>query len=142
MIEDEKTIEERIIEELKKEHPIDEMVKFSEINLMEKIQQNDFMIVKYRELCYKEEFKLEELEDKFEKLQGQRYKFYRFEDDKEWTKVEIEKYCLPADKKILQMKKIIAKQKARVRFFEMCYKAFEKLQWSLKTYSDNLRYGN
>jgi len=138
---EEKSIEEEIIDELKKEHPIDEMVKFSEINLMEKLQENDFMVVKYRELYYLELSKLEELEDKYDKLLGIRYKYYRFEDDKEWSKVEIEKYCFPVDPKVMKMKKIMAKQRARVRFFEICYKAFEKLGWSLKTYSDNLRQG-
>ena len=137
----EKSIEEEIIDELKREHPIDEMVKFSEINLMEKLQENEFMSVKYRELYYLELSKLENLEDMYDKLLGIRYKHYRFEDDRAWTKPEIENYCLPSDAKVLQMKKVIAKQKARVRFFETCYKAFEKLSWSMKTYSDNLRRG-
>ena len=97
----EKSIEEQIIDELKKDHPIEEMIKFSEINLMEKLQENSFMIVKYREHYYLELSKLEELEDKYDKLVGLRYQFYRFEDDKEYTKVEIEKYCIPSDPKIL-----------------------------------------
>jgi hypothetical protein len=137
----EKSVEEQIIDELKKDHPIEEMIKFSEINLMEKLQENSFMIVKYREHYYLELFKLEELEDKYDKLVGLRYQHYRFEDDKEWTKVEIEKYCIPSDSKILQFKRIMARQKARVRFFEIAYKAFEQVGWRMKTYSDNLRYG-
>lgn len=138
---EEKSIEEQIIDDLKKDHPIDDMLKFSEINLMEKLQENEFMSVKYRELYYLELSKLENLEDMYDKLLGIRYTFYKFDDDKEWTKVEIEKYCLPSDVQVLQLKKIIARQKVRTRFFEMCYKGFEKLQWSMKTYSDNLRRG-
>jgi len=137
----EKSIEEQIIDELKKDHPIEEMIKFSEINLMEKLQENSFMIVKYREHYYLELSKMEELEDKYDKLVGLRYQFYRFEDDKEYTKVEIEKYCIPSDPKILQFKRIMARQKARVRFFEIAFKAFEQVGWRMKTYSDNLRQG-
>ena len=108
---------------------------------MEKLQENEFMSVKYRELYYLELSKLEDLDDKMEKLVGLRYQHYRFDDDKEYTKPEIEKYCIPADPKVIHLKKIIARQKVRVRFFEMCYRGFEKLQWSMKTYSDNLRRG-
>lgn len=134
-------IEEKIIKELKKEHPIDEMVKFSEIDIMEKLQKNTDMVVRYREIYYLEKYKLENIEDMYEKLLGKRYEYYRFEDDREWTKVEIEKYCLPADEKVLKMKKVMARQKIRVRFFETAYKAFEKLQWNMKVYSDNLKAG-
>lgn len=131
----------RILKDLLIQYPIDEMVKFSEIDLQEKIQDNSFQIVKFREHYYKELANLEKLEALFEKLCGERYKFYRFEDDKEWTKVEIERYCLPSDKKIIHMKGIIRKQQTRVRFFEMAYRAFEKQQWSMKTFHDTLRSG-
>jgi len=134
-------MEEEIVKKLLEEHPIDELVKFSELDLQEKIQINSFMIVKYRELYYKELAVLDDLEIKLEKLCGLRYKYYRFDDDKEWTKVEIEKYCLPSDKKVVQMKNIILKQKIRTRFFEMAYKGFEKQGWALKTYCDALKAG-
>ena len=109
------TDEEKIVEELLKEHPIHEMVKFSELDITQKLEDNSFHIVKYKELYYKELAVLEGLEAKQEKLHGMRYKYYRFEDNEAWTKPEIEKYCLPSDPKIIQMKGIIAKQKARVR---------------------------
>ena len=140
MVEKRQKTEEQIIDELKKEHPIDEMIRFSEINLMEKLEENSFMIVKYREHYYLELSKLEKLEDNYDKLLGIRYQYYKFDDDKEWTKVEIEKYCLPTDIKILQLKKIMARQKIRVRFFEIAYKGFEQAGWRMKTYSDNLRF--
>jgi hypothetical protein len=135
------TSEEKIVEELLKEHPIYEMVKFSDLNISQKLEENSFNIVKYRELYYKELSVLEELEVKYDKLVGMRYKFYRFEDDKEWTKPEIEKYCIPSDNKVIQMKKIIAKQKARVRFFEICYKGFEQAGWRMKSFIDVMRSG-
>ena len=130
-----------IVKKLLKEHPIHELVKFSDLDIQENLENNSFNIVKYKELYYKELAAMELLEDKYEKLVGIRYKFYRFEDDKEWTKVEIEKYCLPADKKIIQMKGIMAKQKAKVRFFDMCYKGLEQQGWRMKTFVDTLRGG-
>lgn len=133
--------EEELLKELHDEHPIDEMVKFSDMDIADKLTENPYMIVKYRELYYRELAELDKLEMLMDKLMGERYKHYRFEDDKEWTKVEIEKYCIPSDSKILKMKKIINRQKIRVRFFEMCYRGFEKMQWSMKSFIDTLKGG-
>ena len=132
---------EKILEKLLIDHPIGELVKFSEIDIQEKLKKNSFMIIKYTELYHKELSIMDDLQIKYDKLVGIRYKHYRFDDNKEWTKVEIEKYCLPADTKIIQMKKIMARQSVRIKFFEMAYKAFEKLQWSMKTYIDSMRIG-
>ena len=134
-------MEEDIVKKLLEEHPIHELVRFSDLDLQTKIEENPFNIVKYKELYFKELAIFEELEMKYDKLVGMRYKFYRFEDDKEWSKPEIEKYCIPSDEKIIQMKKILAKQKARVRFFELCYKGFEQMGWRLKSFIDVLRGG-
>ena len=133
--------EETILEKLHHEHPIDEMVKFSDMDISDKLTENPYMIVKYRELYYKELANLDKLEMLMDKLIGERYKYYRFQDDKGYTKVEIEKYCIPSDSKIIQMKKIINNQKIRVRFFEMAYKGFEKMQWSMKSFIDTLKGG-
>jgi hypothetical protein len=76
-----------------------------------------------------------------EALKGLRFKHYRFNDDHEWKPNEIEKYCLPSDEKIIKMKKLMAKQQIKVRFFEMCWKAFDKQGWSMKTYSDREKMG-
>ena len=137
----EEILKQEILKQLLKDHPIHEMVKFSELDIQDKLRENSFMIVKYRELYYKELSILDELQVKYDKLCGMRYKYYRFDDDKEWTKVEIEKYCLPSDKKIIQMKYIMDRQNVRIRFFHNCYTAFEKQQWSMKNFSDNLRGG-
>jgi hypothetical protein len=135
------TEEEKIVKDLLEDHPIHDMVRFSDLNLTEKLEENPFMIVKYKELYYKELAVMEELEVNYEKLIGFRYKFYRFEDDESWTKVEIEKYCIPSDPKVIQMKGIMAKQKARVRFFEIAWKAFEQMGWRMKSFIDAMRIG-
>jgi len=135
------TEEEKIVESLLEEYPIHELVKFSELDITQKLEENSFMVVKYKELYYKELSVLEDLESKYDKLVGLRYKYYRFENDESWTKPEIEKYCIPSDPKVLQMKGILAKQKTRVRFFETCYKAFEQVGWRMKSFIDVMRSG-
>jgi hypothetical protein len=43
-----------IFSELKEQHPIDEMVKFSELDIAEKLQQNAMKVVEYKEFYYRE----------------------------------------------------------------------------------------
>lgn len=130
---------EEILAKLMEEHPITELIQFNDINLQQKVQENTFMIVKYRDLWQREKAVLDELIDLYDKLVGERYDYYKFEQDKELTKPEIEKYYLPKDKKILQMKKIMRRQEIKVGFFEICFKAFEKQQWNLKLFYDQIK---
>lgn len=139
MDKEEKKLQEKIYKELYEKHPIDEMVKFSELDLGEKLQQNTHYAVTYRDHYHRELDILEDLNDLMGKLKGVRYKYYRFEDDHEWTKQEIENFCFPSDEKIIQMQKIIRRQEIRVRFFEMAWKAFEKVQWNMKQFQETLK---
>jgi DNA helicase TIP49 (TBP-interacting protein) len=132
---------EETVKELLKDHPITDMVKFSDIDLQEKLEDNPYLIVKYRELYYGELSKLDSLQDKLDKLIGIRYDHYRFESDRELTKSEIERYYIPKDKQVLQMKAILRRQEVRVRFFETCFKGLEKMQWSMKSFIDVLKSG-
>jgi len=130
-----------ILYELKKEHPINDMIQFNELDVEEKLQNNEMNTMHYWELYIKELATLERMEAIYEKLVGKRYEYFRFEDNRGWQKYEIEKYALPADKKISKMKKLMIKQKIRVRFFEGCYKRLDKMGWSMKTFIDIRRGG-
>jgi hypothetical protein len=130
-----------IFSELKEQHPIDEMVKFSELDIAEKLQQNAMKVVEYKEFYYRELNLYEQLERKMDALTGIRYKHYKYNDEHNWQKPEIEKYCLPADESIIKLKKIMMKQQIRVRFFELCWKSFEKQGWNMKVFSDRERMG-
>jgi len=129
------------LEELKEEHQIEELVKFDETDIQEKLQDNAFRIIQYKEFYYKELDIYENLERKMEALMGMRYKFYKLDVVEEWTKKEIEDYCLPADQKIVSMKKIMKRQKRKVIFFEMAWKALEKQGWNMKVYNDRDKHG-
>ena len=132
-------IENEIVEQLKKEHDIEELVSFSDIDIQERIKDNAFLIVRYRELYNKELQQLENIEILLDKLIGERYKYYRFEDEREWDKTEIKNYCIPSDSKVIKMKQILQKQKIRVRFFETCFKGLEHQGWRIKTWIDRER---
>ena len=131
--------DEKIFKSLKAEHPIDELVKFNELTISDEIQKNAGLIVKYRDLYHKSLAEMDRLSDLQDKLAGKRYHHYRFEVDEGWTKPEIEKYCFPADEQMIKMKKIIRRQEIRLRFFEMCWKAFESRQWSMKLFMETLK---
>lgn len=131
----------QIFDELHAEHNIEELATFSEIDISDKLQKNEMMVVKYKELYYNELNKYEILERKMDALKGIRYKYYKFEDEHEWQKKEIEEYCLPSDKKIVEMKKIMMKQQVRVRFYDMCWRAFNSLGWSMKVFTERERHG-
>lgn len=131
----------QIFDELHVEHNIEELATFSEIDISDKLQKNEMMVVKYKELYYNELNKYEILERKMDALKGIRYKYYKFEDEHEWQKKEIEEYCLPSDKKIVEMKKIMMKQQVRVRFYDMCWRAFNSLGWSMKVFTERERHG-
>ena len=132
---------EKIIEKLKKEHPIEDLVSFNELDLQQKLQDNSFLVIKYKEFWIKEKATLEELEGKFDLLIARKYDHFRFESPKQLSKPEIEKYYIPGDKQIIQMQKIVRNQKIRVEFFDMCWRGLEKVAWSMKVFSDNERRG-
>lgn len=131
----------KIHDELLKQYPIFDLLEFNDINVQEKLQKNAYLIMDYNRLYLEELSRLEDLEEKLDALIGQRYNYYRFECDKEYDKTEIKNYCIPSDKKIRQLKRIIKKRKAIVDFFEMCLKGLEKQGWNMKTFSDNMKKG-
>lgn len=131
----------QIFDILKEEHNIEELATFSDIDIAEKLQKNEMMVIKYKELYFNELNLYEILERKMKALKGLRYKHYKFNQNEVWNKIEIEEYCLSSDEKIIKMKKLLAKQQVRVRFFDMCHKAFTSMGWSMKTFTDREKYG-
>ena len=127
-----------MLKKLHEEHPIDDLVKFNELNVHEKLQENDWLIVKYRDLYHKELDKLERAQEILEKTKGERYIYYRYECDREWTKPEIENFALPQDEKVRKVQKQVQRQQAKVRFFHMCWKAFESRSWSMNNFLKTL----
>ena len=130
---------EQILEELHEQYPIDEMVRFSELDIAEKLQENSFWVVKFRDLLAQAQHEYNHLETLFDKLMGQRYNHYRFEDDRELDKTEIKNFYLPKDKKIIKMKLIMGRQQVKVDFFKVCVAGMEKQQWNMKNFLETLK---
>lgn len=131
----------KIYEQLEEDYPIEDVVSYNEFNVQDKLQKHAYILIEYNRLYNVENAKLEDLYDKLEVLTCKQYDHYRFEHDRELTKVEIEKYYLPQDKKIRQLKRLIEKQKVRVEFFETALKGVEKMGWNMKTFCDNMKRG-
>ena len=131
-----------VIKELNKEHPIEEMVKFNDANISDKIKDNTWLEVKYHDLYLKEKNELDSLLALKDKIVGERYDYYikgKLEDQKtlrEMTPKEIEKYYLPSDDKVIRINRLVQKQQWRVDFFDMCRKAFNQQGWRMKNFLD------
>jgi len=126
---------------LAEEYKLEELVKFSEFDIQEKLMENSWQITRFTELYEKENDKLNQILAVKDKIVGTRYDHYRFNADKELRQSEIEKYYLPKDETIIKVNDIIRKQQYRVNFFSMCIKALEKLQWNMKNFLDVSRRG-
>ena len=135
----EKERREKILEELYEEYAIDELVRFSELDIGDKLQENSFWVVKFRDELAQAQHEYDYLVTLFDKLMGQRYNHYRFEDDRELDKSEIKNFYLPKDTKIIKMKLIMARQKVKVDFFKACVAGMEKQQWNMKNFLETLK---
>ncbi len=135
----EKQKREEILKELYEQYPIDELVKFSELNIADRLQDNSYWVVKFRDELAKALADYDQLEEMLGTLTGQRYNHYRFELDKELDKSEIKNYYLPKDEKLIQLKKIMARQKVKVEFFKFCVAGMEKQQWNMKNFLEALK---
>lgn len=129
-------IEEReeIIEELKKEYPILDQVSFNEFNVVEKLEENMKWRIKYQELYEHHLFIYKKIEEKYDELKGRRYDYWKFESDRRLQKSEIEDYYLPQDKKLMEFREILEKQKIKVDFFKLCMESMEKVYWRIRAW--------
>ena len=131
-----------IIEKLLEEFPIFNQLEFNEFNIEEKLRENAYLAMKYRDHAITEKNVYERMELLMEKLRGELYHHYRFEKDENLQKSEIEQYYLPSDPKIVKLKKLMLDQKVRVDFFEAAYKSINGQSWSIKMFQENQRFGD
>lgn len=130
---------EEIIEELKNEWNIYDIVNFNEFNIQDKLREHAFQYARFSEQLNHEKFQLNKLKEMKEVLEGQLYHHYRFEMDETLQKGEIEKYYLPKDPKMRKMNKILRNQEIRVKFFEICTNAIDKVGWNMKNFLETMK---
>ena len=127
---------EKIIKELYEQYPILEETSFTEFNLYERLQQKENLFIKYKELYFSEKAALDYLLELKDQLSGRIYDKLRFEDDRNLTKQEIEKYYIMSDKKMIKLNDLIAKQQVKVEFFDLAANSVNNMGWSIKNYLD------
>lgn len=123
-----------LIENLRNEYKIEDDIAFNEFTIQDKLKNHAFLMLRYGEQLERANYDLEKLKELKDKITGDRYHYYRFNYDEGLTKVEIEKYYLVKDDKILKINKLIRLQKIKVDFFSICYKALDKMGWNMKNY--------
>lgn len=122
----------KILDELYKEYRVQELLEFNEHNLLDKIKDNPFISEQFRLLYLKEAQILKRIESIYEKELGIKYDHYKYECEKTLTKTEIEKYYLPKEESLNNLKVLIYKQQLRAEFFESVWKSLDKQSWMLK----------
>lgn len=128
-----------VIKSLYDEHPIDQLVSFSELDIHTKLSEHSQLLTLYTEHLNKERAKLEHIGSLRDSVIGKRYDYYRFNYDKELKPSEIEKYYLPMDEHVRKANSLYTKQSWRVDFFNMCVKSIDKMGWNMKNFLEALK---
>lgn len=138
--EQEKTYDE-VINELKSIHGIENLLKFDETNIREKLENNSSLIMYFTELYYREKNDLDAILDMKGKLVGDLFIKIKNSQGESLKINEFEKFYLPADIKYVKLLSIIRKQQWRVDFYDSVRRALEKMGWSMQTYIKSMSQG-
>lgn len=133
-----------ILRDLKKDFNIEDFIQFDEFNFREREERYTFELMRYDEQRMKEKMKFEDLESLYRKLKGKQFHYYRFGNGSgpyELSNKEIETYYFVQDKKLIQMEKILQRQKLRLEYFEMCVRLLEKMGFRLREYLEWIKKG-
>mgnify|MGYP000011033205 CR=1 FL=1 len=133
--------ENKILAELQKEYDVFNLLTYNEYDVNEKLQYNPFHTEQFRLLSRDEKSKLLELNNQLEAKRSEIYRYYKEESGLSLNKSEIEKYYLPGNEEIQDLKRKIAEQETRVEFFDALYEAFKNQGWQMKQFLQNLREG-
>lgn len=126
--------EDKILNKLQKKYDVYSLLDFNEITIAEKMQKVPFYIKVFRLKQIQEQKKLELLEDRLKLRESELYNHLKYEDDRNLTKTEIERYYLNLDSKIKEFKKGIYVQKIIVDYFGAVVEAFQNQHWSMKNF--------
>ena len=133
--------ENKIISDLQKKYDINDLLSFNEFNITEKLQNNAYLVEQFRLLCISEKNKLQKIENMINEETGKKYDHFKFVDNRDLSKVEIERYYLPKDEKLIRLKKLYQLQEIRVGFFDACCEAFKAQGWNIRNFLQNLSIG-
>jgi hypothetical protein len=137
-----------IIKLLREEHPIDEIVKFDNTNIQDKLSDNSFLIWKYKDLYLQEKATYDKInrlkeEEASRIFQGLRFPKDRGQETDKWIAdranndiktQEIKEFYIPCHPNIKKLDNLLKLQQARVDFFELCCSAIDKAGWNMKAF--------
>ena len=113
-----------------------DLLTFNEFNIQERLERLSFHMKDFRLKFLQEQSKLASVEDRLDKLIGDKYVALK-SGEVTLTKTEIERYYLPKDPEVMNLKGLVRKQELRTKYFEAVWQAMDKLQWNMKLYCDN-----
>ena len=147
--EETKAVLERIREELNEDvifsrmeadYNVYDLLAFNEFNIQERLERLSFHMKDMRLKYLQELSKLEQVKDRLEKVTGEKYIALK-NGEVSLTKTEIEKYYLPKDEELMNLKALYRKQELRAKYFEAVHQSMDKLTWHIKMYMENGRGG-
>lgn len=130
----------QILDDLYKEHDIENLLNFNETDIKDKLALNSAKLYHYTEMYQKSLSDYNSICEMRDKLIGMKYIKYK-NGSVILTKGEIEKYYLPADEEIIQMNARVQRTKAYVDFFENVKKALERQGWNFQVFLKTMTYG-
>lgn len=130
-----------VIQELMKEHNVEDILNFNETDIQEKLAINSAKIWHFAELYNREKNDYDKIMEIKSLLEGQLYIHYKTTSQLSLKQGEIEKYYIPNDKYIIMLNKIARQQKWRVEFYQSLKAALEKQQWNMTTFLKSIQAG-
>jgi hypothetical protein len=125
-----------VFKKLEEEYNVYDLLTFNEFNIQDRLERLSFHMKDFRLKFLQEQGKLAAVQDRLDKLVGDKYIALK-NGAVTLTKTEIEKYYLPKDEEIMNLRGLIRKQEMRVEYFSAVWSAMDKLQWNMKLYCDN-----
>jgi len=129
-----------IFKKLEDEYNVYDLLTFNEFNINERLERLAFHMKDFRLKFLQEQGKLSAVQDRLDKLIGDKYVALK-SGEVTLSKTEIERYYLPKDADIMNLKALVRKQEMRTEYFQAVWAAMDKLQWNMKLYCDNSKGG-
>lgn len=132
--------EDAVFGRLEEQYDVYDLLLFNEFNLQERLERNAFHAKDWKLKYLQELGRVEQVRDRLEKKTGEKYKALK-EGAMSLTKAEIEKYYLPTDDELIELKGLLRKQELRAEYFKAVCDALNAQQWYIKSWLDCSRGG-
>lgn len=119
------------------EYDITSLLGWDELNVRDRIEKNPWIQKHCRMKALQEEAKLGKVQDMFDKHVGELYHSLKYESGLELTKTEIERYYIPKDVRVCELKEILRTQELVVGYWRELVKTLEHQHWALRNWVDS-----